>query len=149
MSEPFYYGPWDIEKIQNDIKELQESGNSGSGGGLPYFFPAYLSTLKVESVEDDTYTEIPISNATLMQGYFNGATEISLNAGTYRITAIPSSGYVLLYNDGDSPTEITEPFTIELSYGSNIVLMLSEITNPSSIEDISNQYIFYNSVNPI
>ena len=148
MSEPFYYGPWDIEKIQNDIKELQESG-SGSGGGLPYFFPLYLSTLKVESVEDDTYTEIPISNATLMQGYFSGATEISLNVGTYRITAIPSSGYVLLFNDGDSPTEITEPFTIELSYGSDIVLMLSEITNPSSIEDISSQYIFSNSVNPI
>lgn len=39
MSEPFYYGPWDIEKIQYAIDELKASSG---GSGLPDFFRRLL-----------------------------------------------------------------------------------------------------------
>lgn len=111
MSEPFYYGPWDIEKIQNDIKELQEGG--GSGGGLPYFFPPYFEEFKIEESTDGvTYTEIPIPNYVFTEGYFNQQIDFSvpmlmLNESTYfKITcASPSKGYAFysIDNGVDTP----------------------------------------------
>lgn len=137
MSEPFYYGPFDIEKIQNDIEELKE-GNGGNG--LPEYFPPMIYDFHIYSEDSDEWVEITedAENTPLRTVLYNGAldgqTTISL-PDTYtklKIEFSNTNAYTAeMGGEAPTPAKITSPVIVEDF--SSYAILLSDIPLTSEI----------------
>ena len=158
MSEPFYYGPWDIEKIQNDIKELQESGGSGSGGSaLPTWFPDYVDNVTIEvstdgetfeSLSDDdymhfismiryTYITAAENNQDIVLD-FNG-NNIDLSEYSHvKLSMTASKPHVFYMSPSDELPEVaTFPLILDLEDYGDTIFAITSVTDISDIDDFN------------
>ena len=157
MSEPFYYGPWDIEKIQNDIKELQEGGTGGSG--LPSWFPAYFDNITIEvssdgetfeALDDEEYeTIISYIRRTYINNMFREqdividfyqALNIDLSFYSHiKINMTPSKPYVFYCNPDsvEPPLFATFPLILDMETYNKTTFGISDITEYNETNDIN------------
>ena len=158
MSEPFYYGPWDIEKIQNDIKELQEGDGSGSGGSaLPTWFPDYIDNVTIEvSTDGETFEALTDEEAMYFIGmiryqYMNamgGTQDIVLRFDDFNIylseyshvklnmTASKPNIFYCGHNE-DTLHEDTFPLIFDLETSNDVMFAITSATDPSDIDDFN------------